>query len=98
MTLVNTELVEENSRYNSKQIFIVSYNGENNMLMETETVAEAADWARAFKEHMDFANHKTVENVIRESRRMPADFNVENSGSFDNGNASNRASTLLPPM
>jgi protein-S-isoprenylcysteine O-methyltransferase Ste14 len=107
MSLVNTELVEENSRHNNKQIFIVSYNGENNMLMETEGPAETAEWIKAFKEHIAHANNQTAENVYRESRRLPsevvnnfiaASVNSEKSTAPASPNPNANVGRALPPM
>ena len=69
MSLVSTELVED-STHNPRQIFVMSYNGENNILMEAEAAAEAQQWAAAIKAHIRYANAETEDNVIRASRRL----------------------------
>lgn len=63
MSLVNTELLEDHTRANEKQIFIVSYNGENNILMETENAADSKEWIAAIKNHIQYFNNKIVESV-----------------------------------
>jgi hypothetical protein len=61
---VNSEVVEEHTRnINEKQIFIVSYNGENNILMETELASEAKEWVDAIKKHIEFYNRESSSRV-----------------------------------
>jgi hypothetical protein len=57
-------VVEEHTRnINQKQIFVVSFNGENNILMETEDPKDAKEWAEAIKKHIDFYNKVTTSRV-----------------------------------
>jgi len=49
--VVSTELVEDSAR-NPRQIFVMSYNGENSVLMKAEAAAEAQQWAAAIKAHI----------------------------------------------
>ena len=69
MNLVNTELSKNSVA--DKQIFITSFNGENNILMECKDVEEAREWEKAIQQHILFANKQT-EEVVRSSRRYEA--------------------------
>lgn len=56
--MYNTEVVEEHSRViNQSQIFVVSYNGENNLLMEADTPEECSEWVAAIKTHIAYYNN-----------------------------------------
>eukprot|EP01040_Poterioochromonas_malhamensis_P005679 gene5678-6101_t len=64
LNLVNSEVVEEHTKtINPKQVFIVSYNGENNILMETDDPKDTAEWVSAIKTHIDFYNKATSSRV-----------------------------------
>lgn len=67
MNLVNTELSKNTT--SDKQIFITSFNGENNILMACKDVEETKDWEKAIQAHISFANKQT-EDVVRSSRRF----------------------------
>lgn len=54
--MANTEVIEENKKYNEKQIFIVSFNGEYNLLMEAESADDADDWIIEIRDHIKYAN------------------------------------------
>ena len=64
--LGNTEIIEENKTYNEKQIYIVNFNGDKNILIEAESADEAQDWIESIREHMIYANR-----VARESTTIP---------------------------
>jgi hypothetical protein len=64
LSLVNSEVVEEHHRnINDKQVFVVSYNGENNILMETDNASETLEWANAIRSHIKFYNQATTSRV-----------------------------------
>lgn len=69
MNLVNTEL-EPIDRLSPCQIFVTSFNGEHNLLMQTATPEESGEWRASLKEHIRFANSSTVESVSRLSRKV----------------------------
>lgn len=54
------ELLEDNRK---QQIYIVSFNGENNLLMETETEEETNRWSNALKQHIRYANAQSARNT-----------------------------------
>lgn len=54
--------MEDNKRYNENQIFIVSFNGENSMLMEAETKEEAMAWIVSIRTHIKYANENQFSN------------------------------------
>ena len=54
MHLADTEVVIQEG--NPKQIFIVCFNGENNLLMEAGSADDADDWVIAIRDHTKFAN------------------------------------------
>ena len=58
MNLANTEVIEENKKYNEKQILIVSFNGEYNLLMEAESADDADDWIIEIRDHIKYANYE----------------------------------------
>jgi hypothetical protein len=63
MSLVSSEVVAENCRINPLQIFVASFNGENNMLVQTTSPEEALEWRASLIEHIKFANSSTEERV-----------------------------------
>jgi protein-S-isoprenylcysteine O-methyltransferase Ste14 len=54
--------MEDNKRYNENQIFIVSFNGENSMLMEAETKEDAMAWIVSIRTHIKYANENQFSN------------------------------------
>ena len=54
--MANTEVIEENKKYNEKQIFVVSFNGEYNLLMEADSADDADDWIIEIRDHIKYAN------------------------------------------
>jgi hypothetical protein len=62
LNLANTEVIEENKKYNEKQIFIVSFNGEYNLLMETDSADDADDWIIEIRDHIKYANSDGTDN------------------------------------
>lgn len=74
--MANTELIEENRRYNQKQIFIASFGGDYNLLIEADNVADADEWTASIKEHIKYANWENEVAVLHpdrsESRRIKA--------------------------
>lgn len=54
--------MEDNKRYNDNQIFIVSFNGENSMLMEAETKEDATAWIVSIRTHIKYANENQFSN------------------------------------
>lgn len=56
LNLTNTEVIEDNKNYNEKQIFVVSFNGEYNLLMEAECADDADDWILEIRDHIKYAN------------------------------------------
>ena len=90
MNLVNTELSTSN-KYSSNQIFITSFNGENNILMECENSDEAKEWIEAVKIHISYANQETEHNIRKSRKLTDLAFNNNNSSA---SNASNVASDV----
>ena len=83
MNLVNTELNKTNG--SDKQVFIASFNGENNILMECASAAEAKEWETAIEAHIVYANQQT-EEIVRSSRRYevpPVPTNRDRSSTTD---------------
>lgn len=72
LNLANTEVIEENKKYNEKQIFIVSFNGEYNLLMEAESADDADDWIIEIRDHIKFANSDAAEPDTTESAKARA--------------------------
>ncbi|KAJ1392417.1 hypothetical protein B484DRAFT_459420 [Ochromonadaceae sp. CCMP2298] len=71
--LANTEMIQENKKYNDKQIFVVSFSGEYNLLMEAETPEDADEWMSAITEHIRYANlHASDTATSRNSRLLKA--------------------------
>jgi len=54
--------MEDSKRYNENQIFIVSFNGENSMLMEAETKEDATAWIVSIRTHIKYANENQFSN------------------------------------
>jgi protein-S-isoprenylcysteine O-methyltransferase Ste14 len=70
MNLVNTEIVEDaKSKTSNKQIFVASFNGENNILMECQNAEDMKLWTNAIRTHIDYANNVSD---LRASNRFPA--------------------------
>ena len=68
--------MDEYKKSNECQIYIVSYNGENNMLMETENVAECTAWIASLKAHCAYADSEAengVASLKRNSVQIPAE-------------------------
>ncbi len=72
MSLANTEVVEEYKKGNDNQIFLVSYNGENNMLMEADNMDECMKWVASLKLHCAFADAEAENNVVINKRQSTA--------------------------
>jgi len=72
LNLANTEVIEENKKYNEKQIFIVSFNGEYNLLMETESADDADDWIIEIRDHIKYANAAAEEPESSEAMKARA--------------------------
>ena len=70
MNLSNTEVIEENKKYNEKQIFIVSFNGEYNLLMEADSADDADDWIIEIRDHIKFANSEAVTDESVDSEKL----------------------------
>ena len=70
MNLSNTEVIEENKKYNEKQIFIVSFNGEYNLLMEADSADDADDWIIEIRDHIKFANSEAVTDESIDSEKL----------------------------
>lgn len=58
---MNTEL-ELQEDHGKQQIYIVAFNGENNLLIETETEGETNRWTNALKQHIRFANKVSAQS------------------------------------
>ncbi|RYH11897.1 hypothetical protein EON65_38580 [archaeon] len=84
MNLVNTEL-EPIDRLSPCQIFVTSFNGEHNLLMQTAIPEESNEWRASLKEHIRFANSSTVESVSRLSRRVTTTSEVGGDSSSVSG-------------
>ena len=65
-------MIEENKKYNEKQIFIVSFNGEYNLLMETESADDADDWIIEIRDHIKYANAAAEEPESSEAMKARA--------------------------
>jgi len=65
-------VIEENKKYNEKQIFIVSFNGEYNLLMETESADDADDWIIEIRDHIKYANAAAEEPESSEAMKARA--------------------------
>lgn len=62
--MANAEVVEEHTKtINPKQIFVVSYSGENNILMETDDPKETQEWLAAIRDHIQYCNNATSARV-----------------------------------
>lgn len=59
---MNTEL-ELQEDHGKQQIYIVAFNGENNLLIETETEGETNRWTNALKQHIRFANKVSAQST-----------------------------------
>lgn len=59
---MNTEL-ELQDDHGKQQIYIVAFNGENNLLIETETEEETNRWTNALKQHIRFANKVSAQST-----------------------------------
>lgn len=70
--MANTEVIEENKKYNEKQIFIVSFNGEYNLLMEAESADDADDWIIEIRDHIKFANSDADQEPAESSEAAKA--------------------------
>lgn len=92
MNLVNTELIEDMSKYDAKQIYIASFNGENNILMEADNAEDARQWCDAIRVHIHYANRETERNVNRASTR------ISSSGDAAAAAASSSSSSSAPPV
>lgn len=58
MNLYRAEVVDEHSAViNNRQVFIVSYNGENNLLLEAQSAEESLEWREMIKSHIRFYNN-----------------------------------------
>lgn len=57
---MNTEL-ELHDEGGKQQILIVAFNGENSLLIETETETETNRWANALKQHIRYANKLSIQ-------------------------------------
>lgn len=60
LNLMNTEL-ELHDEGGKQQILIVAFNGENSLLIETETETETNRWAIALKQHIRYANKLSIQ-------------------------------------
>lgn len=69
LNLANTEVIEENKKYNEKQIFIVSFNGEYNLLMEADTADDADDWIIEIRDHIRYANSEAVQDTSADAEQ-----------------------------
>ena len=67
--LGNTEIIEENRTYNEKQIYIVNFNGDKNILIEAESADEAQEWIESIREHMKYANRVARESIAVSEKR-----------------------------
>lgn len=85
MNLVNTELIED--KYGVKQIFIASFNGENNILMEADNAEDAKIWCAAIRQHIHYANRET-EVAVKSG---------VGSGSFASSSSSGRPVSMSAP-
>lgn len=72
LNLANTEVIEENKKYNEKQIFIVSFNGEYNLLMEAESADDADDWIIEIRDHIKFANSDADQEPVESAEAAKA--------------------------
>jgi protein-S-isoprenylcysteine O-methyltransferase Ste14 len=63
LNLMNTEL-ELQEDHGKQQIYIVAFNGENSLLIETDTEAETNRWTNALKHHIRFANKSSVQQTF----------------------------------
>lgn len=95
MSLVNTEVKPEDKQ-SACQIFLMSFNGENSMLMEAATPEEAREWRAAFQQHIKFANMATEDNVSRHSRRVSAPIPGDGVPAQATSNTSGSTSTNSP--
>jgi protein-S-isoprenylcysteine O-methyltransferase Ste14 len=68
MNLVNTELAVDVAKYGDKQIYVTSYNGEKNILMEADTAEEARQWSNAIEMHIKFADSDASISTTKERR------------------------------
>eukprot|EP01040_Poterioochromonas_malhamensis_P005677 gene5677-6099_t len=58
LNLYRAEVVDEHSAViNNRQVFIVSYNGENNLLLEAQSAEESLEWREMIKSHIRFYNN-----------------------------------------
>eukprot|EP01039_Chlorochromonas_danica_P008947 gene8948-9870_t len=64
LSLVNTEITSSTS-LTASQIYLTSFNGENNMLMQAASPEEAGEWKLALKQHIQYANISTEETVLQ---------------------------------
>jgi hypothetical protein len=67
--LANTEVIEENKKYNEKQIFIVSFNGEYNLLMEADSADDADDWVIEIRDHIRYANTEASQDSSADAEK-----------------------------
>mmetsp|Transcript_34063 Transcript_34063/g.70329 ORF Transcript_34063/g.70329 Transcript_34063/m.70329 type:complete len:420 (+) Transcript_34063:115-1374(+) len=70
--LANTEIIIENKKYNEKQIFVVSFSGEYNLLMEADSTEEADAWVDAIELHIKHANGGDDDSEEEEDSRNSA--------------------------
>lgn len=81
--LGNTEIIEENKNYNDRQIYIVNYNGERNILIEAESVEEAQEWMESIREHTAYANRVARESTIISDRRTSQNMSAHQAPSAE---------------
>lgn len=67
---MNTEL-ELQEDHGKQQIYIVAFNGENNLLIETETEEETNRWTNALKQHIRFANKVSAQSTGSGAKPAP---------------------------
>ena len=83
MLLSNTDIIEENKKYNDMQIMLVSYNGDYNMLMEADSPESADAWMASIKDHIRFANRDNEDAVLNpekaQSRRPQSEEHAHGS-------------------
>lgn len=69
--------MEDNKRYSDNQIFVVSFNGENSMLMEAETKEDATAWIASIRTHIKYANenqfNSTTTGATNSTRSITAE-------------------------
>lgn len=56
MELNGAKISNDYKKYKNTQIYIMSGNGQKDLLMEAENESEALDWANAIQRHIEFSN------------------------------------------